>query len=195
MTISQRIKYLRKNILNLTQDNFSEKIGLSRSNIANIEVSRIKVTDRTIKDICRKFNINKEWLCNEIGDIFINTNSNFTINKRLSLLRKTLGLTTRNFAEKLNITGGAITNMEKGIRNITDRTIYDICRKFNVSEEWLRYGNGEIFIENDSPLEQCLKENNATANDIELIKCYLNLDLEIRNKIHEHFKCYFSNIK
>lgn len=58
MTVSERIKYLRKSILNLTQDKFSEKIGLSRSNIANIEVSRIKITDRTINDICRVFGIN-----------------------------------------------------------------------------------------------------------------------------------------
>lgn len=193
MTISERIKYLRKT-LNLTQAEFANKIGLSRSNIANIEVSRIKVTDRTIKDICREFNVNEKWLCDEIGDIFINNHSYFSINERLSLLREMLGLPTRKFGEKLKITGGAITNMEKGTRNITDRTIGDICREFNVNEEWLRYGTGEIFIENDGLLEQCLKDNNATNNDIELIKCYLNLDLEIRNKIHEHFKCYFNSI-
>lgn len=58
------------------------------------------------------------------------------MNERLALLREILGLTTRKFGEKLNITGGAVTNMEKGTRNITDRTISDICREFNVNEEW-----------------------------------------------------------
>ncbi|WP_297995512.1 helix-turn-helix domain-containing protein [uncultured Clostridium sp.] len=115
------------------------------------------------------------------------------LNERLALLRETLGLTTRKFGEKLNITGGAVTNMEKGTRNITDRTISNICREFNVNEEWLKYGFGEIFTKVDS-LKQCLKDNNATNDDIKLIKCYLNLDLEIRNKIHEHFKKYFNNI-
>ena len=72
------------------------------------------------------------------------------MNERLALLREILGLTTRKFGEKLNITGGAVTNMEKGTRNITDRTISDICREFNVNEEWLRNGKGDVFIEPDT---------------------------------------------
>ena len=84
--------------------------------------------------------------------------------------------------------------MEKGKRNITNRTIRDICKEFNVNEEWLRYGTGTIFIENSNSLEKCLEENNATAEDIKLIKCYLGLDLEIRKNIHKHFETYFNNI-
>lgn len=67
------------------------------------------------------------------------------INDRLKILRETLNMTTRSFGSSINLTGGSITNMEKGSRNITDRTISDICRVFNVSEEWLRTGDGPMF--------------------------------------------------
>lgn len=41
------------------------------------------------------------------------------LNIRFALIRKTLGMTTRKFGERLNITGGAVTNMEKGARGNT----------------------------------------------------------------------------
>ena len=95
------------------------------------------------------------------------------MNERLALLREILGLTTRKFGEKLNITGGAVTNMEKGTRNITDRTISDICREFNVNEEWLRNGKGDVFIEPDTfSLDEYLKQQGATELEMEIIKGY-----------------------
>lgn len=63
-----------------------------------------------------------------------------TINERLQFLRKQLKLTTRAFGASINMSGGAITNMEKGLRNITDRTIKDICREYHINSEWLTNG-------------------------------------------------------
>lgn len=59
--MNERIKMIRKN-LNMTQDEFSAKIGLSRNFIAQIESGTKFPSDRTIKDICRKFSVNEEWL-------------------------------------------------------------------------------------------------------------------------------------
>lgn len=117
-----------------------------------------------------------------------------TISKRIKYLRKTLKLTQAEFANKIGLSRSNIANIEVSRIKVTDRTIKDICMEFKVNEEWLRTGNGEIFIENDDLLEKCLKENNATESDIKLIKYYLNLDLDIRNKIHKHFESYFNNI-
>lgn len=65
MTIGERIRYLRKNILTIKSgDEFGNKIGISGSNIRNIENSRINVTDRVISDICDCFNVNEDWLRN-----------------------------------------------------------------------------------------------------------------------------------
>lgn len=66
----ERIRYLRKNILNLTQDEFAKPI-CSRSNLGNIESGRIAVTDRTILDICREYNVSETWLRTGEGEMFL----------------------------------------------------------------------------------------------------------------------------
>lgn len=65
--------------------------------------------------------------------------------ERLIKLRKYLGLNQKEFAEPLNVSHAAVSSYEKGIRSLTDRTISDICRVYNVNETWLRTGNGEMF--------------------------------------------------
>ncbi|ALS16889.1 helix-turn-helix domain-containing protein [Clostridium butyricum] len=73
MEIFERIKYLRKSILKISQEEFAKKIGLSRSNIGNIEVGRINVTDRVISDIVNQYNVNNDWLINGTEPMFIKT--------------------------------------------------------------------------------------------------------------------------
>lgn len=76
MTINERIKYLRKNILHLTQEEFAPKLRVSRSNLGSIEIGRTNVTNRVKEDICSEFNVNMEWLeSGQGGDngIFIKT--------------------------------------------------------------------------------------------------------------------------
>lgn len=67
------------------------------------------------------------------------------IHDRLRILRDELHLTTRAFGAAINMSGGAITNMEKGSRNITERTIRDICREYNVNPDWLTDGTEPMF--------------------------------------------------
>ncbi len=60
MQMNDRIKILRKNYLDITQEEFATKIKISRSNLGSIEVGRINVTDRVVEDICTEFNVNEE---------------------------------------------------------------------------------------------------------------------------------------
>lgn len=71
MNIGERIRHLRKNELKMTQDDFASKIDISRSNIGNIEIGRIAVTERIIASICREFGVNEEWLRTGNGEMFI----------------------------------------------------------------------------------------------------------------------------
>ncbi|WP_154696468.1 helix-turn-helix domain-containing protein [Clostridium botulinum] len=73
MDIGNRIKTLRKDNLKLTQANFGEKIGLKATAIGQMESGDRNVTDRTIILICNTFDVNEEWLRNEIGPMFIPT--------------------------------------------------------------------------------------------------------------------------
>lgn len=71
MEVYQRIKYLRKEILHMTQEEFAPSIKISRSNLGSIEIGRISVTDRVISDICEKHNVNRDWLMNGSGNPII----------------------------------------------------------------------------------------------------------------------------
>ena len=66
---------------------------------------------------------------------------------RIRLLRHTLGLTQQKFADKLGIKGNAISQYESGRNAPIYAVISLICREFNVNEERLRTGNGEMFVQ------------------------------------------------
>lgn len=68
---NERLKRLRKNELNLSQEAFAKQINLSRSNLGNIETKKINLTDRVIADICRAFHVNREWLEKGTEPIFV----------------------------------------------------------------------------------------------------------------------------
>lgn len=69
------------------------------------------------------------------------------MHERIRKLRKTLNLTQQEFADNLNIKRGAIANYEIGRNEPIDAVISLICREYNVNEEWLRNGEGEMFIQ------------------------------------------------
>lgn len=58
----ERIKYYRETIAGLSQSKFAQSLEISKSNLANIEVGRVNLTDRVINNICDTYNINEEWL-------------------------------------------------------------------------------------------------------------------------------------
>lgn len=68
------------------------------------------------------------------------------LNERVKELRKFLGLSGEKFGEKLGVTRVAISNIENGNRSVTSQMFKSICREFGVNEEWLRTGEGEMFV-------------------------------------------------
>jgi transcriptional regulator with XRE-family HTH domain len=64
---------------------------------------------------------------------------------RIRWLRKSLGLTQKDFAEKIQLKGNAISMLEQGRCSLTEQNIRLICMAFGVSEEWLRTGAGAMF--------------------------------------------------
>lgn len=67
-----------------------------------------------------------------------------TVNDRIKEVRKNSGLSQTDFAERLGTTRGVITNLEGGKTTPNDPFVKLICREFNVSEAWLRAGEGEM---------------------------------------------------
>ena len=95
--LNERIKKLRSH-LELTQEEFSSKIGLSRNFIAQVELGIKKPSSRTISDICEKFNVNEEWLLNGTGEMFVNLPKEVEISNFLSDVQH---LNDDNFQKRL----------------------------------------------------------------------------------------------
>lgn len=68
-----------------------------------------------------------------------------TQGERIKKIRKHLDLTMEKFGERLGVGKTAISNIENNNRNLTDQMAISICREFNVDENWLRTGEGEMF--------------------------------------------------
>lgn len=85
--MNKRIKCVRKN-LKLTQTEFGIKIGLKQRTIADIESGRTTLTERNFEAICRVFNVNPEWLRDNIGEMFMPQKKN----QYLDLLIEEYGL-------------------------------------------------------------------------------------------------------
>lgn len=68
--MKERLKLLRKT-LKLNQNEFGQKINLSGAQIGSYETGRRDLTTRAIEDICREFNVNKDWLVNGTGEMFV----------------------------------------------------------------------------------------------------------------------------
>ena len=62
------------------------------------------------------------------------------MNTRIKQIRTEAGLTQSQFAEKIGLSRNYVAMIEIGQRDPSDRTISDICRIFNIQEEWLRHG-------------------------------------------------------
>lgn len=65
---------------------------------------------------------------------------------RIKEVRKYFDLTQTDFGIKIGVKGNTVTGYETGLRTPSDAVILSICREFNVSEEWLRNGTGDMFV-------------------------------------------------
>lgn len=67
------------------------------------------------------------------------------MDERIKAIRKALGLTQQEFADRLGIQRSTIAQYETGRNNPIDAVVSLICREYNVDEVWLRTGVGEMF--------------------------------------------------
>ena len=108
---------------------------------------------------------------------------------RLKAFRKYLGLTQNDVADRLHIRQTHVSAMENGTKNITDRTISDICREFSISEEWLRTGSGEMFAAIPATVvSELAREHDLDDMDQAIIAEYLKLDKGSRAVLKDYIK-------
>lgn len=69
-----------------------------------------------------------------------------TINDRIALLIKDLGITRSSFADRIRVSRPFVSELCSGVKQPSDRTIADIAREFGVSLAWLEDGEGEMYV-------------------------------------------------
>lgn len=121
MSISKRIKEIRKSE-NLSQEEFANIIGLSRSIIGCYESNIRNISDRTIRDICSNFNINEEWLRYGTGE-------KYTIPKEINELTKVLSDISMSSNKKLQHIVKKITLLDEKYLNLIDDLICALIEK------------------------------------------------------------------
>lgn len=108
------------------------------------------------------------------------------IGERIGELIKALDIKKVSFAKRLKIDQSYVTQLTSGKRNPSERTISGICREFNVREEWLRNGSGEMFL--DFTEDEYSKAAASLSNDSfvrSLIVEYWKLDESSRKLFRE----------
>lgn len=119
-----------------------------------------------------------------------------SINKRINLLRKQLGMIQQDFANKIGVQRVTISWMEKEGNTITKQNIKIICDTFNVSEKWLLNGEGEMFRPADEPdiLDRLQQELKLTSQEMEIIRTFVELSPEQRRMGIEFVQTFTSKL-
>ena len=101
---------------------------------------------------------------------------------RIKEIRNEASLSQEEFAKRLNISRGQVACYETGRRCLSNRTILDICDKFDINEEWLRTGNGVKKREKTESDELAYMMGSLFVEDnqfkIKIIKAMLSLEDE-----------------
>jgi transcriptional regulator with XRE-family HTH domain len=103
------------------------------------------------------------------------------LNARIKELRKTLKLTQEEFGSRVGVKGNTIGNYELSLRNPSDAIIHSMCREFNVNEDWLRHGKGEMFLPVEDEVGEIVSKLVDESNPfydliIDIMHTFNNLD-------------------
>lgn len=118
------------------------------------------------------------------------------MNERIKLIREAFNLNQAEFAQKIGLGHSTLGMMEVGKRNILDRHIKTICSIFDVSENWLRYGTGNMLNETQESFWEKFfadytkrsGDNQLDEIDKDIVKTYFELPLEYRKIFRDYLK-------
>ena len=111
-----------------------------------------------------------------------------SIGERIKEIRKLTKLTQKEFGYRISVAQTYLSQIEKGERDATEKIIKLVSHEFNIDENWLRTGEGEMFNESDEfSLDEYAKQNGMSEMDLKIIKGFLDLDPEVRKIIVSTF--------
>ncbi len=140
MIYNERLKLLREKN-NLTQEKLGTLINVTKQGYNHFETEYTIMPTKHLNAICNYFNVSFDYIFgftnitqykNSKKELDLNT-----ISIRLKEFRKSNTLTQVKLAETLNIVKGTIANYESSRSLIATPFLYDICKKYNISADYL----------------------------------------------------------
>lgn len=108
---------------------------------------------------------------------------------KIKKVRKELDLTQQKFADKLGVKRNTIAMYEMGKTVPSEQTIKSICREFNVNEEWLRNGNGEMFKAAPTDvLDQLAYKYHLSEADYVMVEKFVTMRPEARKALFDYIQ-------
>lgn len=106
------------------------------------------------------------------------------MNERLKKLRKALDLTQQEFADRIGVKRNTIATYEIGRNTPLDAVIASICREFNVSETWLRTGEGEMFLPSpNGVLDELVQKYGLSTRGKVIVEKFLDLNPDVQEAV------------
>lgn len=103
------------------------------------------------------------------------------MNERVKKIRLSENLNQSEFADKINISRSHLSLIENGVRSVTDRVISDICREFNINENWLRSGEGEMIAHPQTTREKLDKLiEDMDYEELKIMSNFIDCMMEIK---------------
>lgn len=111
-----------------------------------------------------------------------------TLGERIKMVRRREDLTQQEFGKRIGIKPNSISLIESGNRNASEQVILSICREFDINDEWLRTGKGEMSVPAPTDaLGALVEERHLTLRDRIVIEKFLNLKPELRDGLLDYF--------
>lgn len=140
MIYSNKLKDLRVKS-NLSQADISNILNIERGTYSQYETEYIIMPIKHLNKICSYFNVSLDYIFS-ITDKTNYLNSTNEINseiagKKLKEFRKENKITQEKLANELKTVHQVISKYEKGINIIATPFLYDICKKYHISADYL----------------------------------------------------------
>lgn len=138
-----RIRQIREHF-GLTQQQFAYRINKTPGYISLLETGRRHLTEDLLLSICSVFPISEEWLRTGCGEMTESSPVEIDkIGSRIKEIRKSRGLTQKQFASEIGYTEFHIHLVEVGKINPSDNFLHKVATVFYVRYEWILTGTGE----------------------------------------------------
>lgn len=136
----ERLKNIRTD-KKIKQEDIAKYLGMHRGSYSKYEIEDAIIPTKHLNTLCNYFNISFDYIFNLTNTIKYNNMSNdIDVEKtkgRLKELRKNLNINQETLAKNIGTAKTTISGYERGTRIIATPFLYDICKKYNISADYL----------------------------------------------------------